>query len=224
MNTNPKSRCVDFPYVSSVRIKEKLIWWYFCISLLSSIRRQAALPIFRFLTACIFISSRRGHEMILADEFEESVLTLEENRSNFTHTLSYRRKFYLFTVCMFVCVLSRVWLCDPMDYSPPGSSVHGTSWAIILEWVAISFSRVSFQPRDWTHVFCIWQTNSLPLAPPGKPSPLLLTNHKQLFESLPLLYAQVFLGNTEIPRGRGHSLSPGEIHSVLEEKWHKSKR
>ena len=43
-------------------------------------------------------------------------------------------------------------LCDPMDYSPPGSSVHGISQARILEWVAISFSRRSSQPRDWTWV------------------------------------------------------------------------
>ena len=35
-------------------------------------------------------------------------------------------------------------LCDPMDYSPPGSSVYGISQARILEWVAISFSRGSF--------------------------------------------------------------------------------
>ena len=34
-------------------------------------------------------------------------------------------------------------LCDPMDCSPPGSSVHGILWARILEWVAISFSRES---------------------------------------------------------------------------------
>ena len=39
-----------------------------------------------------------------------------------------------------------------MDCSPPGSSVHGIFQARILEWVAISFSRGSFQPRDWTHV------------------------------------------------------------------------
>ena len=32
-------------------------------------------------------------------------------------------------------------LCDPVDYSPPGSSVHGILQAIILEWVAMSFSR-----------------------------------------------------------------------------------
>ena len=39
-------------------------------------------------------------------------------------------------------------LCDPMDYSPPGSSVRGILQARILEWVAISFSRGSSQPRD----------------------------------------------------------------------------
>ena len=46
-------------------------------------------------------------------------------------------------------------LCDPIDCSPPGSSVHRIFQARILEWIAISFSRVSSQPRDQTHVFCI---------------------------------------------------------------------
>ena len=43
-------------------------------------------------------------------------------------------------------------LCDPMDCSPPGSSVHGTFHARILEWVAISSFRRSSQPRDRTHI------------------------------------------------------------------------
>ena len=42
--------------------------------------------------------------------------------------------------------------CDPMDYSPPDSSVHGISQSRILEWVAISFSRGSSQHRDQTQV------------------------------------------------------------------------
>ena len=42
-----------------------------------------------------------------------------------------------------------------MDCSPPGSSVYGTSQATILEWVAISSSRGSSQPRGQTHVPCI---------------------------------------------------------------------
>ena len=46
-------------------------------------------------------------------------------------------------------------LCDPVDCSPPGSSVHGIFQARILEWVAISFSRGSSQPRDQTQVFRI---------------------------------------------------------------------
>ena len=45
-------------------------------------------------------------------------------------------------------------LCNPMDYSLPGSSVHGVFQARILEWVAIS-SRASSQPRDQTCVSCI---------------------------------------------------------------------
>ena len=44
--------------------------------------------------------------------------------------------------------LSRVQLCDPMDCSSPGSSVHGILHARILEWVAISFSRGSSLPQS----------------------------------------------------------------------------
>ena len=46
-------------------------------------------------------------------------------------------------------------LCDPMDCSPPDSSVHGILQARILEWVAIPFSRGSSQPKDRTQVSCI---------------------------------------------------------------------
>ena len=60
-------------------------------------------------------------------------------------------------------------LCDPMDCSPPGSSVHESLQATVLEWVAMRLSRGSFW-SNW-HVFCIlnWQVGSLSLAPPGKP-------------------------------------------------------
>ena len=43
-------------------------------------------------------------------------------------------------------------LCDPMACSLPGSSVHGIFQAIVLEWIAIFFSRISSQPRDQTQV------------------------------------------------------------------------
>ena len=45
-------------------------------------------------------------------------------------------------------------LYDPMDYSPPGSSVHGIFQARILDWVAISYSGVSSRPRDQTCISC----------------------------------------------------------------------
>ena len=54
--------------------------------------------------------------------------------------------------CVCVCSVAQspLTLCNPMDYSLPGSSVHGILQARILEWVAISFSRGLSQPRDWT--------------------------------------------------------------------------
>ena len=60
------------------------------------------------------------------------------------------------TACLLSCFSqSCPTLCDPMDCSPPGSSVHGISQARILECVAISSSRASSQPRDRT---CISST------------------------------------------------------------------
>ena len=46
-------------------------------------------------------------------------------------------------------------LCDPMDYNPEDSSVHGILQARILEWVAIPFSKRSYRSRDQTWVFWI---------------------------------------------------------------------
>ena len=60
-------------------------------------------------------------------------------------------------------------LCDPMDWSPPGSSVHGMLQARILEWVAISSSRGSSPPRDRTPHLLHCREGSLSLVPPRKP-------------------------------------------------------
>ena len=63
---------------------------------------------------------------------------------------------------------SRLTLCDPMDSSLPGCSVHGIPQARILEWVSTPSSRGSSQPRDWTQVSCfasrffaIWATKEV---------------------------------------------------------------
>ena len=71
----------------------------------------------------------------------------------------------LFFTEWFACVHAQSGpvLCDPMDCSPGGSSVHGIFQAWRLEWVVISLSRRSSWPRDWTRVsrivgrcFTIW--------------------------------------------------------------------
>ena len=54
-------------------------------------------------------------------------------------------------------------LCNPLDYSLPGFSNHGIFQTRILEWIAISFSRGSCRPRDWTQGFLgAWQVKNPP--------------------------------------------------------------
>ena len=63
---------------------------------------------------------------------------------------------HLVCVCVCVCVCvyaqSSLTLCEPMDCSSSGSSVHGIFQARILQWVAISFSRITSQPMVRTQV------------------------------------------------------------------------
>ena len=65
-------------------------------------------------------------------------------------------------VCVCVCVCVFSWscptLCDPLDCSQPGSSVHGIFQARIPEWVAISSHRRSSWPMDQTRVSCVSYT------------------------------------------------------------------
>ena len=85
-------------------------------------------------------------------------------------------------------------LCNPMECNPVGSSVHGILQERILEWIAISFSRGSSQPRDWTQVswiagrcFTAWAAREAhttrwisckytyvpsPIEPPSQPLPI----------------------------------------------------
>ena len=70
-------------------------------------------------------------------------------------------------------------LCNPMDYSPPGSSAHGISQTRILELVAISFSRGSSQTRDRTCLSCIGrQILNLQLSHQGSPREELISCFK----------------------------------------------
>ena len=59
--------------------------------------------------------------------------------------------------CDVLCLVTQLCLilCDPMDCSPPGSSVYAVFQARILEWIGISFSRGSSQTRSQIRVSCI---------------------------------------------------------------------
>ena len=73
-------------------------------------------------------------------------------------------------VCVFCVCLVISYLCDPMDCSRRGSSVHWNFHARILEWVFIFHSRGSSWPTNQTHISCAsWQTESLPLHHLGNP-------------------------------------------------------
>ena len=76
-------------------------------------------------------------------------IRLKPSLKDFEHYLQFKS---------FVCSLSHKLcpsLCNPMDYSPPDSPVHGIFQAKILEWVTIFFSRGSSRPRDQTCISCI---------------------------------------------------------------------
>ena len=53
-----------------------------------------------------------------------------------------------------VCIQLHPIVCNPLDCGPPGSCVHGILQARVLDWVAISCSRESSQPRDGTIISC----------------------------------------------------------------------
>ena len=79
---------------------------------------------------------------------QERILPCISLKRNMTLKHSYQHSFHVSSV-------AKSCLCDPVDCSPPGSSVHGISQARALEQVAISFSRGSSWLRNRTHMFCI---------------------------------------------------------------------
>ena len=93
-----------------------------------------------------------------------------------------------------------------MDYSLPGSSVHGILQARILKWVTMPFSKGSSQPRDRTQESNLrllhllhWQMCSLPPVPPGKPwifNSVQLFSHVWLFVTPWTAARQAFLSIT----------------------------
>ena len=96
-----------------------------------------------------------------------------------------------------LCAQARLTLCDPMDCSPPGSSVHGILQAKILEEVARPCPRGSSQPRDQTWVFYI-AGRFLTTEPPGKPSDLIMLDKRlSKYRHIGIFYILQYLGRTE---------------------------
>ena len=81
------------------------------------------------------------------------------------------------------CAQSCLTLCDPMDWSPPGSSVHGILQARILEWGATPSSRGSSQSRNQTCISCIFcmAGKFFTAEPLGKPLFSFLRSHQIVF-------------------------------------------
>ena len=78
-------------------------------------------------------------------------------------------KLFVYVGCVCLVTQSCLTLCDTMDCSPSGSSVHGILQAKILEWIAMPFPRGSFCPRNRTQVshiagrfFTVWATREAP--------------------------------------------------------------
>ena len=135
------------------------------------------------------IRERSPGDQVLNKKIIESLWKIRENNLNYKYVTQFSRASLKFShtfpnflyeseiislgvcVCLFTQLCSI--LCDPIDCSPPGSSVHRIFQARILEWVATSSSRGSSPSRDQKP--CLlqpqhWQAESLLLARPGKPA------------------------------------------------------
>ena len=95
-----------------------------------------------------------------------------------------------------------VWLCNSMNCSPAGFSIHGSVQARILEWVVIPFPRGSSQPREWTQVsytegrfFTIWATMEPWLLMNLTLIPLTYSRSSFSYENFPVLHIQHFFSN-----------------------------
>ena len=106
---------------------------------------------------------------IVYNSFIYNVPNLEITKISFNRKMKKHTQVHIYCCCCLVAKSCPA-LFDPMDYSSPGSSVHGISQKRILEWIAVSFSRGSSWPRDVTCISCIgrqilysWTTRESPV-------------------------------------------------------------
>ena len=125
----------------------------------------------------IFIEVFLGRERfihkkeLLGDHFQSLIIPFLQSAPTFVKHAMWSNDSGFFEVVVYF-LMSCPTFCDPMDCSPAGSSDHGISQARILMSVAISLSRVSSQPSDWTES-PVCQADALPLGPLGSPMVVL---------------------------------------------------
>ena len=83
-------------------------------------------------------------------------------------------------MCVFSCSVCPT-LCNPMDWSPLGSSVYRIFQTRTLEWVAISSTRGSFPTQGSNQPLLHWQADSFTTEPSGKLKDFLKSVHTKLF-------------------------------------------
>ena len=125
---------------------------------------------------------------------------------------------YKLSVCMDICAQSCPILCDPVDHSLPGSSVHGILQARILVWVAMHSSRGPSWPRDQIHisyiVSCI-ADRFFTAEPPGKPILIIVVGFNQI-KLLRTTHAQMNAASQWWKPSKVHSLDNSSVSmSVL---------
>ena len=100
--------------------------------------------------------------------------------------------------------------CDPMDCSPTRSSVWGIFQARILEWVAISFSRGSSWPTNWTLVSCIASRFFIDWATRESRDPTLLTTWSQspVYPLSSVQFSRSVVSNSLRPHELQHTRPP----------------
>ena len=108
----------------------------------------------RICGPCVKLSTEKSDIYTLCNQFYFPRIWAHEGKCLFSlsrlNHASWMRSYTAVIACSVAqsCLI----LCNPIDCSPPGSSVHGISQARILEWVAIPFFRGSSWPKDWTHI------------------------------------------------------------------------
>ena len=122
-------------------------------------------------TSSLKISGSREIKAFLEEQWKTKLIKIQASLVLvLTKPLRRRKANHFILLCLVLVTQSCPTLHYRMDYSPPGSSVHGILQARVLEWIVVSFSRGSSWFRNWTQVsyiiggcFTVWATREAPI-------------------------------------------------------------